>query len=287
MSQRLSVTFLDVGWGDSILIEAEDARGNCFYALVDSNDTLNQPSSLLFLKRFFERKGIPYRRPNPRVFRFVLLTHTHADHASGLPRLLREFGSDYLLYSSSSSPGDPFLAQILRYCRHRGARLGATEAVYHGKPLRHIPFGPVSLSVLWPRHGFSDPNENNNSVVLALTLKKITFLLTGDVNAGIAPQIVRQIPANTKVVQVPHHGAENGTFDAHGATPWINHFMHGSIPSHFALSCHPRPHNHPHRAVINALTSHLPSAAIRRTDKDYHLKFETDGTTVTSYYTHA
>ncbi len=287
MPQRLAITFLDVGWGDSILIEAEDARSNCYYALVDSNDTLNQPSSLLFLKRFFERKGVSYRRPEPRVFRFVLLTHAHADHASGLPRLLREFGAEYLLYSSSSSPRDPFLAQILRYCRRRGARLGATEAVYHGKSLRHIPFGPVSLSVLWPECGFSDSNENNHSVVLALTLKKITFVITGDINADLAPRIVRHIPANTKVFQVPHHGAENGTFDASGATPWINHFVQGSIPDHFALSCHPRPHNHPHGAVINELTNQLPSAAIRRTDRDYHLKFETDGATVTTYYTHA
>ena len=68
----LSVTLIDVVWGDSILIESQDDSGQSYYALIDSNDTTYLRSSYIFLKRFFEKKkielanafkkeGIPYQ----------------------------------------------------------------------------------------------------------------------------------------------------------------------------------------------------------------------------------
>jgi beta-lactamase superfamily II metal-dependent hydrolase len=290
MPERLSVTFMEVGWGDSILIESEDSNGRCRYALIDSNDTLHQPSSLLFLKRFFERKNVAFQRPAPRVFQFVLLTHAHADHAAGLPRLLRHFGADDLLYSASSPPSDPLLAQMVRYANRPGARLGATSPVHYGSPLGHIPFGPVTLEVLWPDPGFNDADENNHSVVLALTLKKVSFILTGDATADVWPRIIPRLPSGTEVFQVPHHGARNGTFDPAGATPWVSHFATGTAPGHLAISCHPTPHSHPNANVVATLASIATpggGAAIRRTDLDYHLRFETDGAHVECRYTHA
>jgi hypothetical protein len=50
----LSVTLIDVGWGDSLLIESRD-NSDSHYALVDSNDTSSSRSSHIFLKRFFEK----------------------------------------------------------------------------------------------------------------------------------------------------------------------------------------------------------------------------------------
>ena len=289
MAERLSITFIDVGWGDSILVESEDAQGTSYYGLVDSNDTVHQPSSLLFLKRFFERKGVPFKRP-ARVFRFVLLTHTHADHAAGLPRLLRQFGADDFLYSASSSPSDPLLAQIVRYASRPSARLGATSPVNYGTVLSHIPFGSVKLDVLWPDVGFFDADENNHSVVLALTLNKVSFVLTADATADIWPNIVSRLAAGVQVFQVPHHGAFNGTFDAAGTTPWVSYFAGGRAPGQFAVSCHPRPHGHPDGNVIRTLGRTFANPAgntsIRRTDLDYQLRFETDGWSTRSYYTH-
>jgi hypothetical protein len=52
---RLSATLIDVGAGDSILLESVDSRGISHYALVDCHDTPTLQSSLIFLKRHFER----------------------------------------------------------------------------------------------------------------------------------------------------------------------------------------------------------------------------------------
>jgi hypothetical protein len=67
----LAVTLIDVGWGDSILIESEH-NGTSFFGLVDSNDTVYERSSYLHLKRFFEARGVATARP-ATIFEFRTL----------------------------------------------------------------------------------------------------------------------------------------------------------------------------------------------------------------------
>ena len=66
---RLTVIFIDVGWGDSILIEYENAQGQRIYGLVDSNDSTESLSSYTFIKQHFEQKKVSYKK-NP-AFEFV------------------------------------------------------------------------------------------------------------------------------------------------------------------------------------------------------------------------
>jgi beta-lactamase superfamily II metal-dependent hydrolase len=279
---KLAVTLMDVGWGDSLLIESEDALGT-HYALIDSNDTTHARSSYLFLKRFFERAGKVTTGP-AKTFEFVMLTHSHADHASGLPRIIREFGADRFLHPNSNPHA--LLAQILRYQRRPGSRLAHTQAIDDTTSLAPINFGAVTLDVLWPPSGAIDPDENNNSIVLALTLGSVSFVLTGDATAAVWAQIAPKIPANTRVFQVPHHGARNGTFDAAGATPWLTHFLDQGMNVQVAMSSHIRPHNHPHPDVVHALQTAAPPVEHFRTDLHYHLRFETDGVSVAVTYSH-
>ena len=52
---RLAATLIDVGWGDSILLESEDENGELHLGLIDSNDTVYLRSTYIFLKRYFDR----------------------------------------------------------------------------------------------------------------------------------------------------------------------------------------------------------------------------------------
>ncbi len=64
-----------------------------------------------------------------------------------------------------------------------------------------------------PLPGVTSNNENDNSVVLAITLGQVVFVLTGDAEAdGVWTHIASQIPANTRFFKVPHHGSANGIF---------------------------------------------------------------------------
>lgn len=138
--------------------------------------------------------------------------------------------------------------------------------------------GDVSLDVLWPPYTqsgvYDTNNENNNSIVLVLTLGQVSFLLSGDCEADNWDQIAASIPGipGLAVFQAPHHGAVNGVFTANGSTPWLD-----ALPNttRIAMSSHIRPHDHPAPEVIAELNGRNIDPF--RTDQHYHLTFSTDG----------
>jgi beta-lactamase superfamily II metal-dependent hydrolase len=263
-----------VGWGDSILIEAMPDAGEAHYALVDCNDTSVSRSSYLFVKRHLERRGVDLDS-GKRIFDFVLLTHSHSDHANGIQAMMRDFRTEWFWYPKSVEYGG--FAKIIRYANQYRQKVNQHQAIDNTKSLPDL--GNVKLKALWPPRNPAGPfdtnEENNNSVVLALTLDRVSFVLTGDCEAKNwrnIPAVSGQVPG-LAVFQVPHHGADSGLFDDAGGTPWLNGLPAGT---RLAMSSHIRPHNHPSPVVIQALAAR--SIEPFRTDRHYHVTFTTDGT---------
>jgi competence protein ComEC len=275
----LSATLIDVGCGDSILIESlEDAGGRHFGSTAT---TMRPSSSLIFVKRYLERALIDHEASRPN-FEWVLLTHGHADHARGLKRMLQAFGTRHLWYPKSV-PSTTY-GSLLDYA-NSSDRVQHHQAVDATKILDpSVDFGGVSLQILWPDYDQVDAsNENNNSVVLVLTLGQVSFVLTGDAEAENWATIAARLPGTVKVFQVPHHGGRNGLFaPGAGGTPWLNHLV--AANTQLALSSHVRPHGHPHPDVVNAIAGANFQAF--RTDLQSHLTFSTDGATVRTQYSH-
>jgi competence protein ComEC len=258
-------------------LESEDNRGRISYGLIDSNDTTTSRSSYIFIKRFFERKQMSVPAPQP-LFDWVLLTHAHTDHAQGLKRILKDFGTQRFWRPQAGMSGVHYTT-LIRFA-NTSPTVGYVDIV---DAQRQLPmFGDVLMSALWPNRGAVSTNENDNSVVLTLTLQNVTFVMTGDAEAdGVWGTLASRIPSTTRMFKVPHHGAENGLFDRRRQTPWLNSLPKGAKA---AISCHVLPHQHPDAAVVTALAQ--SSVDCYRTDEHYHLTFETDGSIVTVGYTH-
>jgi beta-lactamase superfamily II metal-dependent hydrolase len=283
----LRVTLIDVGWGDSIFLESVDRAGVQRYALIDSNDTPGVKASFTFLKRFFERQaartGAPFALPVPAnqpLFDWVLLTHAHADHGQGLKRILKEFGAKRFLYTNRLNP-PVFLASLLRYAR-------TSARVHHYQEIddRIVPFrfGSATVGVLWPPYGYASTarNVNNTSAVLNITLGDVTVVLTGDAEADVWTHLSANLPASTRVFKVPHHGSTTGVFTSGLQTPWLNQISANVI---LALSSHVTPYGHPDPQVENVFQAR--GKQVYRTDYHYHITLETDGTTLSTCYSHA
>jgi beta-lactamase superfamily II metal-dependent hydrolase len=275
---RLRVTLIDVGWGDSLLLESEDAAGQWHYALIDSNDSAQTRSSYVFLKRHFERLNFGIPVSVAPIFTWVLLTHAHADHGQGLKRILRDFGTYQFWYPKSSSHA-LFFTNVVRFAS-RSSLVFHHQSVDDSKLLPN--FGDAQMEILWPPPNLLARNENDNSVVLKLTLGNASFILTGDAEAhGVWTHIAAKIPADTQFFKVPHHGAYNSTFDNAGGTPWLD-----ALPASASLgiSSHLLPHPHPDAKVVEELNRR--GTASYRTDESYHVTFETDGHQTAVRYSH-
>ncbi len=273
---RLTVTLIDVGWGDSILIESLDNLGIKRFALVDSNDNAEMRSSYIFLRRYFEKIGMKVEAANKPFFEFVMLSHAHTDHGRGLKAIMQEFGTSNFLYPMFHEPG--ICAELLRFSA-RSTNVTNFQSV---DDTDAITLGDAVITFLWPRHG--DPpltdTENNNSVVMRLRLGNDSMILNGDAEKEVWRQIQANIPADTKFFKVPHHGSVNGTFD--GQNPaWLNNCPAGAW---LGISSHVTPFPHPHQQVIDLFESNNRSCL--RTDKSYHLSFYTEGNGITPVYSH-
>src|SRR5437868_15047137 len=102
---ELSLTLIDVGSGDSLFIEAANNQGARSFALIDSNDEPNWRASEMFITKYLRTSGISFGSPN-RLFAFVMVTHAHADHLSGLKRLLQVFGAEWFYYPECTPSAD-------------------------------------------------------------------------------------------------------------------------------------------------------------------------------------
>jgi competence protein ComEC len=199
------LTFLDVGQGDSTLVEMPggqtlvvDGGGVRSGALTESGGFRvgeDVVSSYLFSRRF-------------RRLDVLVLSHAHHDHLDGLFDLIRNFrvGEVWL----GPNPMTPRYREFLDLIYTRGI------------PIRHVRAGDTlgRFTVLHPPRAQIVGNEvrNDDSVVLGLRWAGRRALLTGDLESDL------EVPDWTEValLKVPHHGSADTALGVRAGVPVIS-----------------------------------------------------------------
>lgn len=280
----LKVTLIDVGWGDSILLEASDDSDRPRFAIIDSNDNKDKEywPTWNFLRKHFGSRESEFSVSKP-FFDFVMLTHDHSDHGSGLKRIMRKYGARAFWYPKVDQKNSIVLSSLINYVNHSRVRM-RNQAVRQGTVMENL--GGAAITVLWPPPDTIDNNPNNNSIVLSLSLSGRAIMLTGDAEGPVWEQIAHRIPENTKVFKVPHHGSRNGTLHRTSA-PWVERLDTFSEEARLGISCHPNFPNRydfPHDDVIDRLE--LRPYPLYRTDLHYHITFTIDESGLHVKYSH-
>jgi competence protein ComEC len=194
-SDRLTVTVMDVGQGDAILIQ--DPAGHRI--LVDGGPSGRAISEDLGREMHFWDKDID----------LVVLTHPEADHLNGLVTVLERYDVEHILAS-------PVETDSAAYEAWRQAVEQEGAPYYQAAPGEWFDLGRgARLDVLGPPtepiEGGDDP-LNNNCVVLRLTWGEVSFLLTGDLEkAGEDALLSEGGDLHSTVLKVAHHGAADAT----------------------------------------------------------------------------
>ena len=145
----------------------------------------------------------------------------------------------------------------------------AAVQVYNGY---QIDLGSgVVLDVLNPRADAIDsrvPASNNDSVVLRLAYRSISFLLTGDVESEAESLLARHdSEVASTVLKVAHHDSKTSSTDA---------FLDRVSPSAAVVSVgQDNPFGHPNPQVMESLESRLGAPGVFRTDRDGNIEFVT------------
>jgi competence protein ComEC len=189
--QAVTVTFLDVGQGDSALIEFPDGRrmlidggGVAAGRFLELQDQSTFSIGEDVVSAYLFSRGI-------RRLDAVILTHAHNDHLSGLFDVLANFEVGELWLGRN--PMIPPYRAFLELAQRRGVRLRFVTA---GQQL-----GPFTVLHPPPRWRVRRAAENNDSVVLLLRSGNQTALFTGDLELPL-PAV-----EFANLLKVSHHGS--------------------------------------------------------------------------------
>lgn len=195
----LEVTAVDVGQGESLLIVFPDATT----LLVDGGGLP------VFGKRAPSRMEIGEDVVSPylwargiRRLDYVAMTHAHADHAGGLPAVMRNFRPKEI-WTGAVAPC-PEWDRIAEAARQTGTKV----ARWHSGEARTI--GAVQVAALAPLPGYEPGREpeNSDSLVLRMKFRERTVLLTGDTERRTLALLQESgALARVDVLKVAHHGS--------------------------------------------------------------------------------
>ena len=265
---RLSITFLDVGQGDGMLLSFPNGR----LMLLDSGGKIPTELRQVEGEEIFveDRIGIAEAAVAPYLWQrgikhldFIAASHGHSDHTQGFEDIGKSFDIDAAI--TGVIPTDDKQFEAFRQA-----------ASNNHTPLQSLPRGEsmeidgVKIAALTPfRDALNAPQAaNNQSLTLRLQFGKRVFLLTGDIEKEIEARLVAENEnLKTDVLKVAHHGSRTSS---------TLEFLQRAKPAIAVISvAHPSPFDHPHPETMDSLKQ--IDAQILQTSKCGAITISTDG----------
>lgn len=254
----LTVSFLNIGQGDSILIQGPTGVN----LLVDGGPDSSVLREVGNVLPFWDKK-----------IDAVLATHPDQDHIGGLPDVLRRYSVQYVL-----EPG------IQNTTRAWNSFVNATNEEMKSGAVHIVPTAGTRLllgggayaDVLYPDHDVSKIKETNaGSIVLRVVYGKTSFMLTGDLPSKEEQDLFLKYGygLDSDVLKAGHHGSRTSS---------SADFVQSISPTYvvFSRGCD-NTYGHPHQEVVQLFTAlHVQAFDICL---DGRVTFTSDGTTLQNF----
>jgi competence protein ComEC len=239
---ELTVRFLDVGQGDSTLIQHPDGTAVLFDGGPPEAGTV----------RLLRRSGV-------RRLSVVVATHASRDHHGGLPDVLDRYPVELLLDGGDGAGHSGFRTVLAEAARLHVRRVPAVAPMT-------IRAGGLRIAVLSPPARPPGPlpeDPNPRAVVAVVSAGDFDLLLSADAESeALLPLDLPDVDA----MKVPHHGSSD---------PGLPEVLERLRPELAAIEVGPNTYGHPTPSTLAALER--AGARTYRTDRDGTVTASVDG----------
>ena len=189
LQSSLQVHFIDVGQGDSILIDFGQNE-----MLIDGGE--KSPGVTNYINSYIEGP-----------LEVIVATHPHADHIGGLIEVLDDFSVKEIWLNGDSSTSKTY-KEFMVAVNLEGAN------IYRAKEGGLISLGNLNFTILNPPSSlFND--ANNNSIVLRLKYGDTAFLFAGDAEQGAeAAMLTTGDELQADILKAGHHCSKTSSSGA-------------------------------------------------------------------------
>ena len=228
--RSLSITCLDIGQGDAIVIQTPEGKN----FLVDGGSTSRNKIGTYVLLPYLKSQGISHLDG-------IFLSHTDEDHYNGMKELLEARRAHLsslsigALYLPSWESPPPVWEELSMLAEEAGATVTALK---RGDRLLS---GKVSFTVLAPFPGATGEDPNEDGMVLRIAYRSFTGLLVGDIGFETEEKLLSNNGNNNTdndtttlwlspvtYLKVGHHGSAGSSGEA---------FVHALSPRVGVISC--------------------------------------------------
>lgn len=249
-NKNLEFLFFDVGEGDSVLIKTPEKK----YILIDTGPYHKYSPAKTAIIPYLRDKGI-------KNLDAVVLTHPDSDHTGGTTYILENIGVKKLFSNGEKrkSKNYLFIQDSIKKNNIKTGILSDNDILDIDKR--------VKIKVIRPKNT-DRLSDNEDGLVLYITYKNFSALLMADCEADSINKLKETIKHPVDLLKVGHHGSYNSVNKT---------FMEYMKPKFSVISVGRKGYhqNHPHPEVIKTLKTY--NSKFFRTDRDYAVKFITDG----------
>ncbi|KPK41802.1 MAG: hypothetical protein AMJ78_04495 [Omnitrophica WOR_2 bacterium SM23_29] len=190
---RLSVTFLDVGHGDSIFIEFPNGEN----MLIDGGKGRDTDMGQKVILPFLRNKGI-------YSIDAIVLTHPDADHVGGLTSVIKGLNVKRIFENGVRSDSDEYLnfEDVITRKKIERIILRCGDSIVGAAKTKVICLNP-------PMEWATNPNieDNDNSLVIKIHYKDIDLLFCADIEEKAINEILKYGQMlDADLIMLPHHG---------------------------------------------------------------------------------
>lgn len=249
-SKNMTVHYIDVGQGDSILIQVNNKNMLIDAGTPECRDDLTEYLDNLNIKKLD----------------YVIATHPHADHIGSMATIIKKYDIG-AFYAPKKEHTTKTYEKMIDALVSKNLKINPIKA-----DIDSINLGEnTSVEVFSPNKSDYGSELNLYSPIIKVTYGKNSFLFTGDAEKENEKEVLsKKYDLSADVLKLGHHGSSSST---------TKEFYKAVNPSIVVISLStPNNYGHPHKETLELLKKENP--IIYRTDKDGTIVLTSDGESI-------